>query len=94
MPFSLNYLDYPSVTDFIVALDSSISHKCQLMATAMALGIEHENIFQDVLEEYLLRFVYEVDYDASSLTTPGSTIPVTIPLTADMTFISSDAIQI
>jgi len=92
--FSLNPADYNSVADFIVALDSSITHKTKELATCMALGIEHEDLFQEILHEFLLRAEYEIEYEASSLTYAGSTVRITIPLTADMTFIFSDATEI
>ena len=91
MDFSLKLADYNSLAEFIAALDASISRKALDLARSMSMGIEHEDLFQELLDEYLLRITYEYDYDVSSLTLTGTFTRVTIPLTADMTFIYSDA---
>lgn len=93
MAFSLNPSDYNSINDFVIALDAAISHSANDLAKSMAFGIEHEDLFNEVLDMFFLRMTYEYDHEASSLIT-GVATRVTIPLTADMTFIFSDAIEI
>jgi hypothetical protein len=92
--YSLNPADYNSIEEFIVALDAMISRDANQLGSAMALGIDHADIYKEALDKYLLRMSYEHTEDASALFFEGSTIPVTIPLTADMTFIYSDATEI
>ena len=93
MAFLLNPGDFDSINDFIIALDALISRLTNDMTKAMAYGIDHEELYGDLVELFLLRMTYEYDHEASSLITGVST-RITIPLTADMTFIFSDAIGI
>jgi hypothetical protein len=94
MAFSLNRNDYDTLEAFISALDAQLSRDADLLAQAMSLSIDHQELYLQALDEYFLRMSYEHDQEASSLFKGGTTIPVTIPLTADMTFIYSDATEV
>ena len=90
MAFLLKPKDFDDVNSFVIALDASISRLTNDLAKAMAYGIEHRDLYEELLDQFLLRMTYEYDHEASSLLT-GAATRITIPLTADMTFIFSDA---
>lgn len=87
---SLNVLDYESTADFIDALDGYLSRLAKDMAECMSLSIDHEELYEEILHIFLIRVTYEYnDSDVSNIIVNSERI--TIPLTADMTYIYSDA---
>jgi hypothetical protein len=90
---SLNVLDYESVDIFIAALDGFLSMVAKDLAECMSLGIAHEDHYQQALQIFLIRTMYEYnEFDVSNIIVNSAR--VTIPITADMTYIFSDAISI
>jgi len=90
---SLNVLDYNSLQEFIDALDGTLSLLVSDLTQCMRLSIAHEELYLQVLDIFLLRIKYEYDIsDVSNMIVGNARI--TIPLTADMTYIYSDATEI
>jgi len=93
MSISLNIKDYNSEAEFLPVLDGWLSRNSGSMAKMMSLNIEHKDLFDLITDQFFNRYLYEIEFGASYILDSNSS-PVTIPLTADMTFITSDQIQL
>ncbi len=93
MSVSLNIADYNSTAEFLPVLDSWLSKLAGHLAKRISLNINHKEIFEELTDEFFKRYLYEIDFGASYIL-DSSEHPVTIPLTADMTFITSDQTQL